>query len=345
MGSILHQTTVIRDGMHNGFTDLQYWQGAYWVGYRKGAGHVSMDAHAVVSVSHDRSRFTEIATARVKGDVRDPKLLPIDDDRMAIYFPSWLEGAGTEERDGQTFYKPIQQYISFTTNGHDWEPMQPILDPLKWLWRIRKHDGKYYGLIQNLNGPHIDGKRPHQLELAVSDDLLNWEVIAQVGDGLNESDIYWHENGEAWIISRYIAQEEGKVGSIFATAKAPYTDWQTTEMKPMVHAPIMLEHNGEVFVAGRSRPSFEGITDAPFNAGSLSVWRFKRGELESVLRMPATGDCSYPGLIKDPDGRICISYYSQHAYHLGIVPRRMPTPDHPQAGGEDDVYFAELDLP
>ena len=46
---------------HNAFTDLQYWQGNYWVGYRKGAGHISMDGEAVISVSADRRRFREVA--------------------------------------------------------------------------------------------------------------------------------------------------------------------------------------------------------------------------------------------------------------------------------------------
>jgi hypothetical protein len=68
------------------------------------------------------------------------------------------------------------------------------------------------------------------------------------------------------------------------------------------------------------------------------------------MRIPATGDCSYPGLIKDPEGRVCLSYYSQHAYHMGVVPmpfRLEPTPphDHGQLLASDDVYFAELDLP
>ena len=342
MGSILHQTTVVRDGMHNGFTDLQYWQGAYWVSYRKGAGHTSMDAHAVVSVSHDRSRFTEIATASVKGDVRDPKLLPIDDDKMAMYFPSWLEGAGTLKSDGQVTRKPLQQYITFSNNGYDWQPAQPILDPWMWLWRVRKHDGKYFGLIQNLGSRCHGDRRPHQLDLAVSDDLINWEVIARVGDGLNESDIYWHADGEAWIVSRTV---DPAVGSVFASSKPPYTDWQTIDMKPLVHAPIMLEHEGEIFVAGRSNPDSEGLTDTPFNGSGLSVWRVTSGKLESVLRIPATGDCSYPGLIKDPDGRICMSYYSQHAYHLGVIPRREPTPNMEHPGGADDVYFAQIELP
>lgn len=335
MAKILRQTTVVRDGMHNAFTDLQYWQGAYWVGYRKGAGHVSMDARAVVALSHDRNRFTQIATSRVKGDVRDPKLLPISDDRMAMYYPSWTEGAGTVEQ-GQNMrsYKPIQQYITFSSNGHDWETPLPILEKNMWLWRIRYHAGKYFGLIQNLSDSWNGDIKPHQLELAVSDDLLSWTKIARVGDGLNESDIYWREDGEAWIVSRTV---KGAY-SIFAAAQDPYTEWETTDLIPMVHAPAILEHAGSLYVAGRSNPSSENIPDAPYAGSSLSIWHLTRKNLEPVLRIPAFGDCSYPGFIKDPEGRICLSYYSQHAYMLGVYastfPEYMPA----------DVFFAELDL-
>lgn len=337
MAMIVSQVTVVRDGMHNGFTDLQYWQGAYWVGYRKGAGHISMDAHAVVAVSHDRCRFTEIATARVKGDVRDPKLFPVNEDCMAMYFPSWTEGAGKIEEGGLQRLKPIQQYITFSGNGLDWEAPQPILEKNMWLWRVRKHGGKYYGLIQNLADSWSGSIPPHQLDLAVSDDLLTWTTLARVGDGLNESDIYWHEDGEAWIVSRTAKGEY----SVFASAQAPYTAWETTDMSPLVHAPIILEHEGKLFVAGRSLSSSEGVTDAPFGNGrcsSLSIWQLTRKNLDPVLRIPAFGDCSYPGFIKDPEGRICLTYYSQHAYHLGVC--TYPFPGHMP----NDVYFAELEL-
>lgn len=336
MAKILRQTTVIRDGMHNAFTDLQFWQGAYWVTYRKGAGHTSMDAHAVVALTHDRHRFTEISTSRVKGDVRDPKLLPLGDDRMALYYPSWIEGAGNYEVDGYKRLKPIQQYITFSSDGQSWEPVRPILERNMWLWRIRPHGGRFYGLIQNLTAPYGgDGpQRPHQLDLAVSDNLIEWQTIARVGTGLNESDIYWHADGEAWIISRTIKA----TNSCFATAKPPYTDWSSVELEPMVHAPNMLEHEGALYVAGRSNPLTEGEPVAPCGDNSLSIWRLERNRLVPILRIPAYGDCSYPGFIKDPAGRICLSYYSQHAYYLGVV---TPPLAHYMPS---DVYFAELEL-
>ncbi|NLL83913.1 MAG: exo-alpha-sialidase [Lentisphaerae bacterium] len=333
MARIIRQTTVIRDNMHNAFTDLQFWQGAYWVSYRKGADHISMDAHAVVSVSHDRHRFTELATSSVRGDVRDPKMFPIDDDHLALYYPTWLYGAGSHQVNGKNYFKPIQQYITFSTNGHTWQAPQPILAPNMWLWRIRPHQGRYYGLIQNLAAAY-DDVRPHQLDLAVSDDLINWETIARIGENLNESDIFWHPDGEAWVVSRTV---KGHF-SVFAAAKPPYTEWHTTTLTSMVHAPIILEHNDNLYVAGRSNPIYEGPLPAPVGTCSLSLWRLTRGQLDPVLHIPAYGDCSYPGLIKDPEGRICLSYYSQHAYNLGVI--TPTTPDSIPA----DVYFAELEL-
>jgi len=53
MARILRQVTVVRDGNHNAFTDLQFWQSCYWVTYRKGSGHVSMDGAVALSVSAD----------------------------------------------------------------------------------------------------------------------------------------------------------------------------------------------------------------------------------------------------------------------------------------------------
>ena len=78
---------------------------------------------------------------------------------------------------------------------------------------------------------------------------------------------------------------------------------------------------------------------------SAEVFRAVSAMLEPVLRIPASGDCGYCGLIKDPDGRVCIAYYSQHAYKLGVLPRREPTPDMEHPGRESDIFVAHIQLP
>lgn len=336
MAHIIRQVTVARDGMHNAFTDLQFWQGCYWVGYRKGASHASLDGEAVIAVSADRARFREVAHLKVPGDNRDPKLLPLGPDRMAAYWPSWTRGAAA---------RALQHYISFSGNGYTWSSPEPILSPSMWLWRIRPHEGRYYGLIQNLAERTSEGGMKHNLDLAVSDDLMSWEIMCRVGSdeqSLCESDIHWFpDTGEAWIVARSAARREG---SFFCCAQPPYTDWDITELPAMIHAPVFVWHDDALYVAGRSRPAVEGDHTFPFNGASLGLWRVTRGAVEPVLRIPATGDCSYPGLIKDPDGRLCLTYYSQHAYHLGVVapPSRRGLETDLVA---DDVYFAELALP
>lgn len=337
MARILRQTTVARNGLHNAFTDLQFWQGCYWVGYRRGAGHVSMDGEAVISVSADRRRFRQAASFHVPGDNRDPKLFPVSDSRMAAYFPSWTRGVGPRE---------LQQYISFSGNGFDWREPQPILPRNMWLWRIREHDGRFYGLIQNLQGDWDADHKPHNLDLAVSDDLTEWEIITRIGEGcgLCESDIHWHQDGRVWVLARSAVKPGGSYFCEAEPPRPPYAHWEVTEMDTMVHAPVFLPHEGDLYVAGRSSPEGEGVETFPFRGASLGIWRVTPGELEPVLRIPATGDCSYPGLIKDPEGRICLTYYSQHAYHLGVVdPPAGLEGNHHQAA--NDVYFAELELP
>jgi len=287
MAHIVAHSTVARDGYHNAFTDLQHWQGMYWVSYRKGSGHVSMDGEAVAAVSTDRTRFREVASVKLYGDNRDPKLFPISPDRMAMTIPNW---------EGEYAGWALQQYIAFSGDGFNWEKPVPILKKGQWLWRIREHDGVYYGLGQEIETDRETRRHRHALALMKSSDLLEWEMHCRVGTPemhLNESDILWRADGEAWIVARS-TNDPGY--SYFCSSQPPYTAWQCKTVKALIHAPVMLEHAGVVYVAGRSKPELEGIDGFPTRC-SLGVWRIEEGDVQPVLRIPAMGDCSYPGLL------------------------------------------------
>lgn len=339
MARILRQVTVARDGMHNAFTDLVHWQGAYWVSYRRGTAHASIDGEAVVSVSVDRTRFRQAAALKVPGDNRDPKLVPVSPDVLAMIFPTWVGGYARRDLD---------QYVAFSRDGFTWSAPRRILGKGDWLWRVRRHGDTFFGLIERICP--ADEPVPLRLRLVTSPDLVTWQPLAEVGGdrGLNEADIVWRPDGEAWIVARGLGQPGF---SWFASARPPYTEWDVQPLDTIIHAPVLLEHAEQLYVAGRRIADAEGDALFPFlSRPSLGVWRVTRGKVEPVMRIPATGDCSYPGLIKDPEGRICLSYYSQHAYHTGVLP--MPfrlEPDAPHDKGQlltpDDVYFAELALP
>ena len=334
MATIKRITTVTRNGFHNAFTDLQYWQSLYWVSYRQGSGHMVLDGEINISVSQDRNRFRQVARIKAPGDNRDPKLFPMSPDCMAMTIPSW-HGRYAPDR--------LRQYITFTRNGYDWEKPQRIMNDGDWLWRIREHDGLYYGLGQHPIGRATAEKKPNRnLLLMTSKDLLSWDILASVGDEnleLNESDIYFHKDGTAWIVAR---SADDKGHAHFAYAKAPYIDWKTQSLGILIHAPIFLEHEGNLYISGRSQHDFEGIESMPRQMGH-SVWRLDFGKAVPVLRMPACGDCSYPGMIKDPDGRICMTYYSQHAYYGGVIESTLSRGDQ-GTPVPDDVYFAELEI-
>lgn len=342
MARIIRQVTVVRDGQHNAFTDLAFWQGCYWVGYRKGASHVSPDGSPTLSMSTDRKRFREVAHLKAPGDNRDPKLIAMSDDRMAMIFASWV--GGFEKRR-------LQQFITFSADGFEWESPQPILPESRWLWRARKHEGRYYGMTYGMIPGTTIKDLAFRQEFVVSDDMRNWRTLSQIGTDemkLGEADVHFRPDGEAWVISRSSAK--GGL-SYFSRSKPPYTKWEDTRLEFLIHCPVLLEHDGTLYVSGRriAAPNKEGPWPFPCRC-SLGIWAVKDAKVEPVLYIPATGDCAYPGLIKDPDGRVCMSYYSQHAYDMGVVSHGYDVdvcnPKPGEAGAPvDDVYFAEIEFP
>lgn len=334
MASIASVVTVCRDGWHNGFTDLLYWRNAYWVCYRKGSSHDAPDGRATLAVSTDRQRFREVTPMPPAGDNRDPKFVQLSPERIALIIPSYPNGCNYRDERKQP---DLRQFITFSNDGYHWEEPRQILERNEWLWRVREHNGLYYALVNRIGGGG--------LHIYTSRDLLDWSYHAPIGEPpviLNECDILWQEDGEAWLIAR-----SRGVNGYFATAKPPYTHWLASELKMPIHAPVFFRHKEEIYVAGRNFPRTEGDSCYPLdweepwgqpciNAG-LALWKVSRNALTRVLQIPAAGDCAYPGVTQDMDSRLWISWYSQHAYLCAGVPS---LPDQTTAMPKSLTFFS-----
>lgn len=340
MARIHRITTVIRDTYHNGFTDLQFWQGQHWISYRKASDHSSIDGHAIFASTLDRQRFLEAGKIKISGDVRDPKMVIVNEDTMAAVFPVWVGG----------YHKrSLQQFVAFTRDGTNFDTPVPVLPTNHWMWRTVKFNNRYYSCVYNFSNPK--GEREHRTELMVSDDLLKWETISRISDStrsLGESGMHFTTDGELWTVTRNNADPKD---ALLAIAKPPYTQWEYHSLGVPISSPIILEHNGSLYVAGRRSVKRDGdIAYHHGGSGGTAIWKLTRGAITPVIRFPAAGDCGYPGFIKDPAGRICFTYYSQHAYTDGIIQPTYALDFNAQ--GEkfgrplipSDVYFAELIL-
>lgn len=343
MAKLLRLNTVIRDGFHNAFTDMQFWKGCFWISYRKGATHMSMDSEAIIACSADQYRFREVVRLKMTGDVRDPKIIVAGPDRLALTICAMPEGAEA---------RMFQQYVCFSDDGVNFDAPVAILPSNQWLWRIIPFGGKFYGVAYSTLTPQTPATQlfNYRSELMVSDDLVNWSKISQIGQddmALAETGMYFSPSGELWTVNR---RNVKPLTALLAIARPPYTDWEYHELNTNIEAPIIFEHRNSLYVSGRCNNVRDGRVDHPHaEPEGLAIWKLERGQVISILRLPAAGDCSYPGIAKDPAGRLFISYYSQHAYMDGVL----PLPLYPEEVRMDhrgvllkpaDIYFGQIEL-
>ncbi|RKX34045.1 MAG: hypothetical protein DRP71_08385 [Verrucomicrobia bacterium] len=339
MARISGIVTVERDGLHNGFTDILFWQGAYWISFRKSQGHISPDGETFISVSGDGEQWRNACRIKIPGDNRDPRLIAVSENRMALIISTWMDGYTSDSLGFQR--KRLLSFIMFSEDGHNWTEPRQTLPENRWLWKIRRFNDRYYAANYGLTEGATWSSRRISFEFMASDDLVNWEKVSDLGEGdfvPIETDMAFREDGEVWLVSRNDIKTSGMVDSHFSSALPPYTNWETVNLGTVIHSPELVTIDRNVYLAGRCDMVKDSSLPWPYpREWSMALWKLGRGAVEPILYFPACGDCSYPGMLVDPNGNLCISYYSQHAYGMGVIPST--------SGFEPaDIFFAKIDL-
>ncbi|MFA6241163.1 MAG: hypothetical protein WC655_09550 [Candidatus Hydrogenedentales bacterium] len=295
------QVTVADGGAHNAFTDLIQWKGAYYLCFRHGGSHATMDGDIQVMTSADLKTWTTCGVLDTLGDDRDPHFTATDD-MLFVYFGTWdlahQEGHALPDRG------KVRSYFASTQDGKTWSKIQAVYEPGFWLWRVRRHDGVFYSAAYTAYRPKPDMR---ETRLVKSTDGLEWTTVTTVTKErmAGEADFHWTPSGEVWIISR----TGDKAGDAeWFRSDASMTSWKATPTGVFIHSPAIAEWKDRVFIAGRGKAE-KSVT---------RLWEIVGDKFVECITLPSDGDTAYPGLIVDPASlqtdtpAFFISWYSQH---------------------------------
>jgi hypothetical protein len=287
---------------HNAFTDLIRWRDQYFLCFRHGESHNSMDGVIRIMRSPDMRNWESCGTLKTMGDDRDPHFVATEN-TLHVYFGTWdlvhPTGHGATDRGS------IRSHFSSTTDGKEWSKVQGVYEPGWWLWRVRWNDGKFYTAAYTAVRPKPDVR---ETRLLSSEDGLNWTLISAVTNErlAGEADMRFRADGSMWLVSR-TGDEAGDAA--WFDSEFPYREWKRRDTGVLIHSPVIEKWKDRTFIAGRGKQEGASVT---------KIWEIVDGQFEELLVLPSGGDTAYPGLVADPaslDGdtpALFVSWYSQH---------------------------------
>lgn len=297
---------------HSAFTDLIRFQDSFYCAFRVGTGHVpgkktgEGDGEIRIVSSKDGKTWGSVAhLIKDTIDLRDAKLSVTPDGRIMVLM------GGSTYIDGRLTARLPQ--VSFSDkDGRNFSDPQPIVvdpklkHPMDWLWRVTWKDDTGYGVI------YVDrGNEPWLLALVKTKDGIHYDTVKVFDrpNKPNEATVRFLKNGDMRIFLRCEAGN-AELGA----AAAPYADWTWTDLGMRVGGP-------EIIVLPNEKLLFGHRIYNPV-ATALSV-QDKDGKLRVILKLPSSGDTSYPGFVIH-DGKLCMSYYSGHEGKTSIYFTTIP---------------------
>lgn len=293
---------------HNAFTDLVRFNGHLVCAFRESSGHIKKDGYIRVILSDDDGEtWSNAADLRgPRGDVRDAKLAPTPDGRLALLTCVNLSAGG------------YQSVVYGSADGKTWEGPRDVAEHNVWLWGLKFNEGVGYSVGYGTLGSD------RYVRLYRTTDATR--TFAAVTDKLaigmpfpNESALAFAPDGTATLLQRCDPDP-----AVIGTAKPPYTNWTFKASATRVGGPALLRlADGRWLGAGRL---FDDGARGKGPRTSLFWVEPTTGAIDECLRLPSGGDTSYPGFAWTDDGALLVSYYSSHEGKTSIYLARVAMP-------------------
>ncbi|MGE3239463.1 MAG: dockerin type I domain-containing protein [Pirellulales bacterium] len=286
-------TQVWSGGAHNAFTDLVWYEGAFYATFREASMHnvpALGQAGGIVRLvrSTDGVEWNSAATfslGATNHDLRDPKLTITPDHELMLLATDVPHSGSGGTR---------QSYTWRSLNGTNWNDPVAALNDQRWLWRVEWNPANdaAYGISYNGNSTRL-----HVSPTGNSYGTLVPTLI----DG-NEGSLLFPADGSAIALVR----REGAGAQVAVSTNL--TDWNFRDTGVFVGGPDMIQiPDGRIIVGGRFRDNF--TSNLRTSLGWLDP---VAGTIQEFLTFPSGGDTGYPGFAWHDD-KLWVSYYSSHA--------------------------------
>ncbi len=291
--------------LHSAFTDLTAFKGRYYCAFREGSGHIpGLNGLIRVIESEDAQNWRSVALLdESRVDLRDPKLSVTPDQRLCV-------NMGGSFYHGTTRLK-MESRVSFSNqDGRNFSPPQPIPMPasirtdMDWLWRVTWHEGTAWAAVQQ-----VAAGQPRALQLVRSGDAQTWEAVHTMPvPHPSETTLRFLHDGRMLALIR----RSGPAPSFgwLGLSKPPFTDWEYKELDRALGGPNIVQLPGGRWL-GASRGAGKKML--------IFLLEVNQAKVTPVIELPSEGDCSYAGLVVEPEKqRVLVSYYSSHETKTAI---------------------------
>jgi len=303
-------------GKHNAFPDLFQYKKYFYVAFREGNSHVDNLNNGKVRLirSTDLKNWETIELFEMDGvDIREARLSKMPDGTLLVTLAAGVW------KDGQ--YLSLSPYVSFSDKkGENFSVLtkteidSAIKPALDWIWRVTWHKNTGYGILYQIYPGQRNTKNWNAFLVKTSDGI-KYEKVSQLNiDGNpNESTIRIDNKGKMYVLVR---RESADQMGVLAKSDFPYVNWNFNKLTWRLGGPnFLFLNNDQLIIGSRYREDKSAIT-------ALLVTDLN-GNVQKIVRLPSSGDTSYPGMIIHKK-QLLVVYYSSHEGKSNIYLASIP---------------------
>lgn len=317
---VLSSQIVVNDGNHNGFPDLVYWDGIFYLAFRSSGSHIEQNSAIHVLSSDDALHWNSVAvlTTPTEEDIRDPKLVVIEN-TLFLY----------ALKNKQSNASPYTTIYTRSKNGIKWDAWKDVF-PSNWVFWRPKFDGKQWYVAAD--------NRANESALFASNDGMTWGKISTIYTGEFSAEIELSFIPDGLISTLRVQGNRGPDKTLIGFSRPPYQNWDfQPSFTTRLDGAASFGYRENLYVIGRYEPENERLFDRGsfFNKKRTSIFLVGKDHLTHLTDLPGSGDTGYASVVI-MENRGYIAYYTSD-----------PEKDYPWIWGQfnpTQIRIAVIDL-